>query len=472
VRHRIAALRSEEERGAILVITAIVIILLFVLAAIAVDLSVMSQRRQNLWNSADAAALAGASQLPDDPAQAEALALAYAAANDSELASGVSVSFRCVVGDRDGDGQPDAIDVPFACDPDPSNPNPPAAVPAGSFVCDNGVCASPCDPNLAGVRCNTLVLEADKQVPYNFAPVIGIDSGETEVRSAACRGSCGQELGGPVDLMIVLDRTGSMNTSGAIDDAVVAAKAVLGFFDPSLQHVGLTILPAGQGGDPCSVAGAPGTFLSVGLSSDYQDNPDEDVTVPADGINDIDSTSQLVQNIDCLSSNASGRTDLGSPIQDLAWGSPDAMTELLTNGRAGVRKGILFLSDGKANEPGSSYNPGLLPFGWNDRPCGYASDMAADAKAAGIEIITIGLGVAGKICDDDTTGLWQNVGVPQLLADMATGTNNFDCSSPTVNTDGDNFFCEPNSGELTKVFLAAAAQFASGSRLVYLPPGS
>jgi hypothetical protein len=97
--------------------------------------------------------------------------------------------------------------------------------------------------------------------------------------------------------------------------------------------------------------------------------------------------------------------------------------------------------------------------------------MATKAKAAGVEMFTIGFGIGGKSCGDDSGAYTASGGtVSQLLAAMATDSAD-NCASGSENSDGDHFFCEPKSGDLSSVFLAAASQLASGSKLVQLPPG-
>ena len=122
---------------------------------------------------------------------------------------------------------------------------------------------------------------------------------------------------------------------------------------------------------------------------------------------------------------------------------------------------IILLSDGAAHDPNSVSNP-----------CEYAFDRAADAKAAGVEIFTIGFGIGSKSCSSDSSGPFDSAPVAQLLAAMATGPTDDNCVSGGENSDGDNFFCEPASADLTDVFLSAASQFADGSSLIYLPPGA
>ncbi len=446
--------RLNEDDGAILVLSAFLLIILFTLAALAIDITMKSSDRQHLWSSADAAALAGASQLPDDGLSARALANDFAIANDPDLAGNLSTSFRCLVGDRDDDGQPDAADIPSACDPGPD-----VAISAPPFVCADGICTAPCVP-ADGDLCNTIVLNANATTPYAFAPAIGIDEGTSSVISAACRGSCGGAVVEPVDVIIIIDRTGSMSPAD-LQSAKDAALAMLDFFNPTLQHVGLAVLGAGDAGVCNDLKPEKGgNWLGVGLSSDYKDILNWDID--GDGTLDLDSTSKLVNKINCLKRSSQG-TNLGSPIKDTVHFRPDALSELLNNGRPGVRKGIILLSDGGANKPGDD----------DDNNCSYANKMASQAKAAGVEIFTIGFGLDGQECDDDD-GLFEDADVTKLLASMATQPSNDNCSAANPakeNSDDDHFFCLPKTQDLSKVFLSIAAELAAGSQLVYLPPG-
>lgn len=462
--------RLNRDEGVVIVLAALMLVVLFAIAALAVDITMQSTDRQQLWNSADAAALAGASQLPNGAA-ASSEALDFALANDPDLAGHVTPTFRCLVGDRNNDGQPDAGEVPTTCDPG-------ADVPATGppWVCADGVCVAPCDPAV-GDTCNTIVLQTETTTDYAFAPVIGIDTGDTSIVSAACRGTCGAGATGPVDLILVIDRSGSM-TPADLDKVEKASLAVLHLFDPALQHVGLAVLPPADKVNECvkATSASDGRFLVVGLSDDYKDNPDIDVD--GDGTPDLDSTSELVDVIRC--STDAGSTNLGSPIRDGANATSeagdDAFSELLNNGRD-VKKGILFLSDGGANRPDSVAHP-----------CEYANTQATIAKINGIEIYTIGFGVhepnPNRIlnCEKDEDGPYgialyppNGASVTKLLANMATQPSLDNCAVGTTdleNTDGDYFFCLPKDEDLSEVFLSIATQFAKGSRLVQLPPGS
>ncbi len=429
-----------DERGAILPLAAFMIILIFAVVALAVDITLKANDRQFLWNTTDAAALAGSSQLPDGIA-ARDLAMQFALDNDPSLAGDIDITFRCILGDADGDGQPDVADVPAVCDPRASLG--PSSISAPPFVCEDGTCVSPCDPDFD--KCNTLVIEGQKTTDFKFAPVIGINEGDSAVISAACRGSCGGSVAGPVDLVLIIDRTTSMSDSD-LENAKRASLAVLDFFDPSLQHVGLAALGSADPTDKCDGQDHSGVWMITSLSSDYKNNP---VPVSFDGETfSLDPSSDLVSKVICLQKQTG--TNLADP-------TAAAVAHLTSAGRPGVKQGIILLSDGSANRPGPN-------------PCQAAFDKAAAAKAAGIEVFTIGFGIGSKKCGKDS-GAWADRPVPELLAAMATASND-NCVTGGENTDGDHFFCEPASGDLQDVFLAAAASFAQGSKLMFLPPGA
>lgn len=79
--------RRGSESGQMLVTVALLSVVLFVLAAIATETALIWIQRRNLQNAADAGALAGAQQLPDDPAGAIADARRWAERNVADLSS-------------------------------------------------------------------------------------------------------------------------------------------------------------------------------------------------------------------------------------------------------------------------------------------------------------------------------------------------------------------------------------------------
>jgi Mg-chelatase subunit ChlD len=441
-------LRSED--GAVMVLSALVIIVLFAAVAFVIDLSRLWHERQVLQNAVDFGALAGAQELPANDAATGSVAAAEALRVTLDNApwltpAQVTITFRCVVGDRDGDGAPDVTDVPTICGPQSGT------WPADEWRTRRGRSIHMCNP-FAGDRCNTVAVRTSNAVDYIFAPVIGVDSGNTGgVSAASCKGSCGAAPA-PLDVAVVFDRSTSMTTAD-MANARNANLALLDFYDSSQHHVGLVGLPYHDLSDPCRVTpnqtypnATASRWILHGLSSTY-DRPD----------GTLNPASTLVQRINCLQrapnnmnpNPRGGHTDLGDPMAAASW-------MLQTTGRPDVPDVIIFLSDGEANQPR------------NSPPCSYANTRATTAKAADVEIFTIAYGVAGARCGEDTAGPWRGRFASTFFAAMAT--DSFDdapggCSA-TENTDGDHYFCESGSSDLEPVFRQVAEQALGHSRLV------
>ena len=217
--------------------------------AFVIDISRLYHERQVLQNAVDFGSLAGAQNLPvQGSAQANvasAIARSVAIANAPQVAtSGLTITYQCVVGDRDGNGVPD-----------PETSRSSAARPGRwtSGWSAKGVSRMihDCNP-FAGDKCNTIRLSTSNSIPYYFAPVIGINTGNTgAVNAASCKGACGA-ASSPLDVVLVLDRTGSM-TQADVANVKNAALSILGFYDSSQQWVGLVALPYGQNSNKCNV---------------------------------------------------------------------------------------------------------------------------------------------------------------------------------------------------------------------------
>jgi hypothetical protein len=448
---RPAAKQGGDEQGQVIVLFAIFLTVLLAFAALVVDLGVLRNANQNLWNSLDAGALAGVSQLPGDGAMAESIAMQYAEADyPGELPDdAVTVTFRCVVGDRDGNGLPDAIDIPLTCDPGP--------VAASAWRCANGICAAVCEP-AAGDSCNTVVLEGQVSVDYHFGRAVGVNGGTTQpVLSAACKGPCGSLPITPVDVAVLVDRTSSMNGVDT-DNARAAADSVRKLYNPAAQWLAFGMLGPSQTGQTCSTKPATtiGTaqqptdlrrWLPIGLTG----------AGATFGHDYASATSPMANAISCFTNSSTG-TDLYDPI-------PMAAYELTHNGRPGVKKGIILMSDGQPNASTVA----------TANYCAQADAAATAAKAAGIEVFTIGFGLDGSndIACPDTSGAWKGKMASQLLASMADSSAADNGCPGTENTDDDHYFCVPKtagaSADLSKVFKTAASSLAKGTKLIHLP---
>jgi Mg-chelatase subunit ChlD len=442
--------RLRNQEGAVMVLSALIMVVLFAAVAFVIDLSRLWHERQVLQNAVDFGALAGAQELPATDAATGSLAAAEALRVTLDNApwlepSQVTISFRCVVGDRDGDGAPDLSDVPSVCGPSSGTWS------ASEWRTRRGRSIHDCNPTV-GDRCNTISVRTSNAVDYIFAPVIGVEQGNTGgVSAASCRGSCGAAPS-PLDVAVVFDRSTSM-TVADMENARNANLALLDFYDSAQHHVGLVGLPYHNPTNPCLVRTAqtypnptPSTWILHGLSSTY-DRPD----------GTLNPASTLVQRISCIQRAPSnmnptpsgGHTNLGDPMAAATW-------MLQTTGRADVPDVIIFLSDGEANQPR------------NNQPCLYANTRANTAKSADIEIFTIAYGVAGARCGEDTAGEFRNRYASYFFSRMATDSIDDlqgGCAA-TENTDGDHYFCESGSADLEPVFRQVAEQALGHSRLV------
>ncbi len=447
---------SLRERGQVLVLFVLFLIVLLLAAVIAIDLGTYLWHRQNLEAAVDSAALAGALELPDDRASADSEALAFLGTNQPGVTFDacpggmtpqqtpcVRLSYRCVVGDRDNNGSPDSADIPASCNPGAG----------AAWSCADQLCVAQC-VFVGSNRCNVMDVSASKEVTLTFTSVLGLPPLLISASvNGACKGYCGTAPTLALDLIIVIDRSFSMSDD-ELDDAKDGALAVLQLFDPQYQSIGLAVLGAGNNTNKC-VAQLPtsgGNWLIVPLSNNYKN---------LNGT--LNTSSVLVSTINCLQNDgATQSTNLGSPLSDTWYNRPDALTALLNSPNTSATKGIIMLSDGEAREPGST-------------PCQYAYDRATAVKNAGIQMYTIGYGVQGLTCSFDSSGPYRNVLVTDLLADMATDSadDQGNCASASArtaeNNDGDHFLCQAAGDDLEIVFVTAAAALGGGVRLIGAP---
>jgi Flp pilus assembly protein TadG len=458
---RLMRRRSDGQQGQMIVVFALMLCVLLGFAALVLDVGVLRRANQELWSALDAGALAGVSQLPASGNAASAMALDFAQKNYPGLPAGnVNTSFRCFVGDRDGNGIFDASDVPSVCDPGVNA--------AGRWVCSDGVCAAPCVPS-EGDTCNTVVVTSTVTVPFRLGAAVGVNSGTTQiVTSAACKGPCGALPIVPLDLVVIVDRTSSMS-SADLTNAKDAAKSVLTFMDPAIQHVGLGLLGPSKTTTGCTGTDSPAKGVG-GTAGEYGSTYPTDLPkwIPVgltgtgapinqsylNAVGAPNPTSLIVKTINCMSSSSTG-TNLSTPIKM-------ARQYLAANGRAGVAKAILFETDGTPN-----YNSAGTAA---DFTCLAANTEATAAKAAGIEIFTVGFGVTGADLCPDTTGFYRTKSVTRVLADMANASIDNGCVA-AENTDGDHFYCQPRSEDLRSVFISAVTALTGGTRLVNVPGG-
>ena len=197
----------RKERGQILVLFTMVLVVILGITALVVDLGLLRNNRQSLANAMDAGAQAGGTMMPVDgsagrpvgaptPADVEALVNAAVARTYPGLQTpgNYSIGYKCLIGVRAGN--PVAFDsadidafIPLDCDPSSSHGSVPLV---GDFTGAGPTRSIDCFPFL-GDRCNVIVLSGNVTTEYSFARVMGVDRGNTgQVTSAACQGLCGE----------------------------------------------------------------------------------------------------------------------------------------------------------------------------------------------------------------------------------------------------------------------------------------
>ena len=345
VSHRLA----REQRGQVLALIVVALIPLLGMVGLAIDIGYAYYSQRTLQSSADAASLAGASQLPD-LGGAIGTASQYGATAGSKNAiqnSGMtgiteSVSEKCV-----------------------------ASLPG-------------CAPD------NAVVVDERANVSTFFLRLFGVDSIPIRVVSTAC-GPCADR---PADIVIVFDRTGSMCQywNGGNDPACTklnAAKSgietMLTAFDPSVDRVGLVVLPPVDSGK---------SNCTTPSSTSYNSTSSKYVVVPitsaykTGGV--LDHSSPLVSTVDCMP--GSGNTSYATALEQ-------AQAELVKDGRPSALHYIVFFTDGAANT-GPTYYSTSSPY--RTQPCHQGVNSAGSIKSTGTTIFGVGYTLNGQGATSNT----------------------------------------------------------------------
>ena len=459
-----------SERGAVTVLFALMMTVLFGAAALAIDIAMLYAKRQQLQNAVDAAVTAGAFHLPDS-AKAQAAALRYAQANSPGISP--TITFACVVGSVvNSSGVPTGprtSDIPSTCNPGVySLPTP--------LPCNTKVCVIPCPST--GV-CNSIRVSAKDVVPFGFAKILGFNRGSTgTIKGTACSGTCGMKSINPMDVVFVADRTGSMSSTNR-NLMVQAIRDTLTKMTPSLQFVAFGTIGRSTA-TPGSCLSAPsssetsGPWVPVRFVNDYLD---------ASGAAATGST--LVQSLNCLTASSTG-TYLANPLKVAAYYllNPAVLSSTYTAMQSArsyaPTRAIIFETDGQPNESGTNQITGNASIDTSNvgnsnsgLACQNFQAVATAAKAAGILIVTVSFGDANTAtCGSGST--LQNVrdvlasaaspksqGVPSAASDCSTAAGR-----TAENTDGDFFFCAAGGAELSGIFTTAVGQISGSARII------
>jgi Flp pilus assembly protein TadG len=292
---------------------------------------------------------------------------------------------------------------------------------------------------------NTVHITETANVPTYFLRLIGINSISESVHAQACS-PCG---GLPLDVMIVLDRTGSMlQPSSKLSNAKAGILSFLGGMDPTIDNVGLVVLPpATSTAQACSTTDdqtytdTTPAYLLVGLSNTY-----------ATSLGNLDNNSPLVSTVNCV--HGAGGTAYTLAIDT-------AYQELQAHGRQGTQKVIVFLSDGAANY-GPQYYSNTSPYLTN--PCKSAVDNAATYKANKVLIYTIAYTTTSSDMCEASPGA--RIGNRTVTGNESPPIY----ESPSISAvsamqqiaSPGNYYSNPNATSLTGIFTAISADIMAG----------
>jgi hypothetical protein len=470
-----------SERGAVAVLMAALVVVLLGAAAIGVDIAQQVASKQQLRDTMDTAAHAGAYELPDNAAGATAAAVAMAKSNDPE--ADPVADLWCVVASQ---GLPPVVvssQIPSTC-----NPGPPPYVPIAypGMGCNDEICAIPCVP-AQGDTCNTIRVADSKVVPFAFAPAIGYDEGSTgQVLSVACKGTCGQEVPNPMDVAVVADRTGSMSTAD-IGSMVNGIRSMLTVMTPSQQYVSLgSIGPAATsaaGSSSCRSAPYSGSLSTNGTAWKWMSLPFHDDYLTGGATPSLNGASHLVKAIGCLTTKSSTGTHLAAPMKSAARYLLGIDGNNLTSlpARVGTpRKVIIFETDGQPNEQFTNSSTPLTGTAYPGNPngekaCENLVKVADNAKAEDILVITVAFNLTTQRCGGSSGPTVTGTLAAAASADKtgAASDADTDCASSASraaeNADGDFFFCAASGDDMSSLFVTAIGSASGGIRLIRLP---
>lgn len=365
--------RPRDERGAIAIVVAVLTLAIFATAAIGVDVASQIQRKHLLKNQLDAAAVAAAYNLSQEAngiRDAVTSAQSYFAKNGEGTLDPSDIDFWCVVSRKaNADGTPTtpaqvaAYQIPTqtssagVCNPDAVTTTTDWKMSdyqnrqrydgrVFKMSCSNTLCAVPCalraspannwNPgtsiaNSAPITCNTIRIGAEQDVPFSFAPAIGIDEGSTGSQVAvACTGSCGEIAPNPMNVVVVADRTQSMEDPplAALVDGV---KDMLGVMSPNVQFVSLATIGRSKDTSRSNYEHCTSTGVGSVATWDMADNSDSTKAgfwVPLKFYNNylvsgagsaLNTNSPLVRALNCLKTVGKTRgTFLASPLKAAA----------------------------------------------------------------------------------------------------------------------------------------------------------
>jgi Flp pilus assembly protein TadG len=443
---------ARGERGQILAVVALALVALLGVCAFSIDVGFAYYAKRQLQSATDAAALAGAQDLPN-AVTAVTTATNYASANTpSNLAFTFTYTTSCT---------------------------------------NTSILATGCT---ASVNPNQLTVNGAVSTNTWFAKLFGINHFDVTTHANACS-PCSST---PVDIVIAVDRTGSMcsPTDGAgncidLNNAKDGIRTMLSDLNPPYAQIGMVAFPPVQttASSPC---GAPYNSLGGNGYDGFDAATRGYVTDTINGNYKIGTalntaSSLYLHTVDGPASSciqAGGNTSYSEALRQ-------ARAELTAHGRVNVPDYIVFLTDGEANI-GSVYSandPTYYPGNFDDKnPCQSAINVANGYKAQGVTIYSIGYALGSNVnctggdfgpdipavvnkkgvvttpahpCTPFTAGCYHKADQQNEVPLITSYNTLSQIASPG------NFYNQPSAGQLNTIFALIATDIGQGSsRLV------
>lgn len=334
-----------KRRGGTIVLFAVLMVVIVGMAAFAVDIGRMQLVRSQLQSAVDAGAIAGGLHLknnPDDIQGAKTVAESFIAKN--------KVGF--------------VVDVPpdtIALETGNWDPN------TETFTVSN--------TSASAIRVHAV---QDKE-PFFFAGIFGQSS------FSIPRHAIASAPGIPLDIVMVLDLSGSMSSDGRIEALQQASPEFVGMIELSLKEdrIGVMGYGARKGSYDPKKAGHTGIMYTATPSSLFPDPYDTSTDwvgiLEARMTNDFSFLKNNILSSSSLTSDKyGGGTPIGAAVRDGAHYLYANHRKHDSHGNK-VKMLMVVMSDGYANKP-------------ENDPDQYAIAMANYAESLGIEIHTISLG--------------------------------------------------------------------------------
>jgi len=404
---------SAGESGQAIVLMVLASVVLFGMAGFVIDVGRLYFTQRHLQATADSAALSAATALPN-VSQATTVAQQYSGSAGSLNASG----------------------------------NVPGVTTNVSTKCLTGL---PCNP------ANAVVVHEKTNVSTMFIKIFGLGSVSVDATATAAMGGGTPQ---PLNLMLVLDRTASMNNSCTEGGTKLqcAKNAVLSFLsqmNPTVDRIGLAVFP-------------PPTSLSNTCSSSQSnlsyDNPSKKTTDPSypytvvplstdyrtSPSGPLNQNSSLVRTINCLQAPGGHGTSFATAIEK-------AQAELVADGDSKAQNVIVLLSDGDANYGPVYYdNQPKKPevSSYRTQPCHQAISSAAAATAAGTWVYAVAYDTNSNNSDPYCYG-WTTADQPQTTSTFSGHESPLITGITTMQgiaSDPTKFYLDPAPGDLTVTF--------------------